>query len=128
MKLNITRRGLNLRTRKNEIWEAKSSCGRFIAVRLDDETTWELFDNQNLFDVRVGLFGSLAKCQRHVDLICDLIPIGTRVALIESGATGIVVKHMKARMDDRPHRMTEKVRWDSHGTESYVRPKQLRRI
>lgn len=56
------------------------------------------------------------------------LPVGAKVELIQTGATGVVVKHVKANLDDRPHKLTEKVKWDSYGSESYVRPGRLRLV
>lgn len=64
MNLKITKRGWNLRSRRLEAWEAATPCGRFTAARLElDGTPWELHDGAKT----VGLFGSLKRCQRHID-------------------------------------------------------------
>lgn len=64
MKLKITRRDYNLRTRRREGWEAATECKRFVAVRLEEPgTPWELSDGGQ----KVGWFGSLKRCQRHID-------------------------------------------------------------
>lgn len=60
--------------------------------------------------------------------IHKIFPVGSRVILIESGATGVVVRHVRASTDDRPATKAHKVRWDTSKTESYVRPGRLLQI
>jgi hypothetical protein len=72
MKLRITRRARNLRTRRVEAWEAATPCGTYTAMRIEaEDTPWALFfhrtdRNGNLMKAQ-GLFGSLRAAQRHVD-------------------------------------------------------------
>ena len=74
-------------------------------------------------DLRSKLKPSPTRAARPVH---PLFPVGSRVVLIESGAAGRVAAHVKANLDDRPSKKAHKVRWDSHGTTSYVRPGRLR--
>lgn len=64
MKLKVTRRGYNIRSRRREAWEAATECGRFVAVRVElPGTPWELYDAGKM----VASFGSLVRAQRHIN-------------------------------------------------------------
>jgi hypothetical protein len=69
VKLEVTRRARNARSRRVEAWEAATSCGTYTAARLEwEDTPWELFLNGPGLDPKsLGLFGSLRAAQRHVD-------------------------------------------------------------
>lgn len=45
---------------------------------------------------------------------------------MESGWTGVVVRHVAASLDDRPHKVVPVVKWDRNGVETKVRPNRVR--
>jgi hypothetical protein len=69
VKLEVTRRARNARSRRVEAWEAATPCGTYTASRLEHEDTpWALYRHAPTRE-ELGLFGSLRAAQRHVDRI-----------------------------------------------------------
>jgi hypothetical protein len=64
MKLLVTRRALNIRSRKVEAWEAATECGSYVARRTEDVgTPWLLYSKTQY----LGETGSLKKAQRLME-------------------------------------------------------------
>lgn len=78
MKLEITRRAYNVRTRRVEGWSAATPCGMYTAERLEwEDTPWELFRHAPGTDATptsLGLHGSLRSVQRALDRIVAAQP------------------------------------------------------
>jgi hypothetical protein len=58
-----------------------------------------------------------------------VIPVGTRVVLLASGWTGVVVKHVPPALEDRSvSRVAYVVRWDNNNHEGRVRSSKRLRV
>ena len=71
------------------------------------------------------LFNALAKAHAFIDEVGEP-SVGSAVISIESGWSGVVVRHVSASIDDRPHKMVPVVRWDKNGVETKMRPGRLK--
>lgn len=64
MKLLVTHKAMNIRSRKVEAWEAATECGTYVARRIEDDgTPWLLYSKTHL----LGETGSLKKAQRLME-------------------------------------------------------------